>query len=76
MHLFAALAQLALFTLPILASPVAHGVTSTFEGRSTSGRHIIKLKDGVDRAAHVKFLSLTEGSSILYEYNIINGFAG
>jgi len=76
MHLFTALAQLALFTLPTLASPVIHEATSNFEGRATNGRYIIKLKDGVDRATHVQSLPLTKGSSVLYEYDIINGFAG
>jgi hypothetical protein len=52
-----------------LATPV----TRT-EGK-TNG-HIIKLKDGVDRAAHVQSLSLAEGSSIVYDYSIINGYFG
>jgi hypothetical protein len=74
MHLFTALAQLALFTLPTLSSPVIHEATSNFEGRATNSRYIIKLRDGVDKATHVQ--SLTKGSSVLYEYDIINGFAG
>ncbi|KAF9467117.1 serine proteinase [Collybia nuda] len=73
MHFFAAVfAAIALVT-PTLASPPRLLTVEKFAG-DTSGRHIVKLKEGVSKDTFLG--TLAGGSNITHKWNIFNGFAG
>lgn len=72
MHLWAII--VAALVAPIIASPKPLRDVERFAGK-TSGKYIVKLKDGVSKAA---FIGKLKGSSKVThgDWKIINAFAG
>ncbi|CAA7263099.1 unnamed protein product [Cyclocybe aegerita] len=71
MHFFtASLATLAILVTPIVAGPDALRAVETYAG-ATSGKYIVKFKEGVSPKAWAKRLGLSNA----VDWNIINGLA-
>ncbi|KAG6898505.1 hypothetical protein C0993_006380 [Termitomyces sp. T159_Od127] len=70
MRLYSPVIALA-FLLPVLVAPSSLVQVEKFHGE-TSGRHIVKLKPGVDRSSFVFATNIVP----THNWTVINGFAG
>jgi hypothetical protein len=73
MPFFATLLQLALVAVPAFAAPSTLQTIEKFNGAVKSGSYIVTLKDGIPSSSVLG--SISSGSTITHQYNIINGFA-
>lgn len=61
--------------LTVLSTKVAQLPTIYRHENAIPGRHIVKLRDGVAKAPVLGALNMTV-EALLYDWTIINGFAG
>lgn len=73
MHFSLSFATLSLFLASALSAPTTLHPIESFAGETT-GRHIITLKQGVEKAGLVT--QLKENVTITHDWEIINAFAG
>lgn len=72
MRFFAAVFAAIAIAAPAFASPSPLRAIEKFDGKTT-GRFIVKLKDGASKATVVQQL---KANAVTHDWQIINGFAG
>ncbi|RDB21875.1 Cuticle-degrading protease [Hypsizygus marmoreus] len=75
MRFFTAVLAAVLLAVPALASPTPLHAVQQFSG-STSGRYIVKLKEGVSKDTVLSGLRLKAALKLTHEWKLLNGFAG
>ncbi|KAG5653004.1 hypothetical protein H0H81_002757 [Sphagnurus paluster] len=72
MRFFTAVFAAITLAAPVFSSPAPLRTVEKFDGK-TSGKYIVKLKEGVSKA---KVLGQLKGASVTHDWKIVNGFAG
>lgn len=73
MRFFTAVLAALTLVAPVFAAPTSLRTVEKYDGK-TSGKFIVKLKDGVSKSAILRLLK--GGSAVTDDWKLFNGFAG